>query len=410
MSAIAQPQRDREQPAGPRVLAYCHDSVGIGHLRRTLAICERVGGRHPAASFLLATGTPYVQLLTQQARADFIKLPALTKEPSGAYRSKFLSLSLEEIMHCREAMLIEITRSYRPDVFLVDKAPLGVCRELVPTLRWLREHRPETRVIFGMRDIEDDARSTVAQWQQAGVPRILEECFDEVWVYGMREVFDVIEQYSLSPAIEAKLRYMGYIARAACQHQPPAESETPSVLVTVGGGTDGESVLAAYLDQAAQSVADMGLRSIVIGGPDLPHDAAERLKSRATRIPGVQWLDFESCMSCRMREARLVVSMGGYNTLCELAVQRTPALVIPRITPRLEQDIRARLWEKMGVVSVLPHAELTAASLADRVTGMLNERPSCEPGGLDLNGLDRVAERFDEFWNQERDRAVTLHM
>ena len=177
-----------------------------------------------------------------------------------------------------------------------------------------------------------------------------------------------------------------------------------------GGGTDGERVLASYLDQAAERVADMELRSIVVGGPDLPHDAADRLKSRASRIRGVQWTDFESCMSCRMREARLVVSMGGYNTLCELAVQRTPALVIPRVTPRLEQDIRARLWEKMGVVSVLPRHKLTSTSLADRVTGMLNDHPRCEPSGLDLCGLDRVAERFDEFWNREHDRAVTLRM
>lgn len=410
MSAIAQPDFTREQPAAPRVMAYCHDSVGIGHLRRTLAICERVGRLWPDASFLLATGTPYVQLLTQQTRVDFIKLPALAKEPSGVYRSKYLRLSLEEIMHCREAMLIEATRSYRPDVVLIDKAPLGVCRELVPTLEWLRKNRPRTRVIFGMRDVEDDARATIAQWQQAGVERMLEECFDEIWVYGMPEVFDVVSEYRLSHAIKSKLRYMGYIARPACGHAAPIQSDSESVLVTVGGGTDGESVLEAYLDQAAERISEMGLRSIVVGGPDLPHDAADRLKSRASRIRDVQWVDFESCMSCRMREARLVVSMGGYNTLCELAVQRTPALVIPRVTPRLEQDIRARLWEKLGVVHVLSRSNLSAESLAERVTEMLTGRPSCDPNGLDLNGLERVAERFDDFWSREQDRAVTLHM
>ena len=45
-----------------RTLAYCHDSVGLGHFHRTLAISERVRKAIPSATFLLATGTPYVPI------------------------------------------------------------------------------------------------------------------------------------------------------------------------------------------------------------------------------------------------------------------------------------------------------------------------------------------------------------
>ena len=40
--------------------------------------------------------------------------------------------------------------------------------------------------------------------------------------------------------------------------------------------------------------------------------------------------------------ADCVVSMGGYNTMCEIVSARRPSLILPRSTPRQEQAIRAR--------------------------------------------------------------------
>ena len=144
--------------------------------------------------------------------------------------------------------------------------------------------------------------------------------------------------------------------------------------------------------------------------------ACEDGKTRCANMNLIQeclqgdWRDFETCMSCRMREAELVVSMGGYNTLCELAVQRRPALIVPRITPRLEQDIRARLWERLGLVRVLSRRALSAQSMATRVADMLNAPPVLDTPRIDLGGLDRVADRFDQFTFEEPGRAIALRM
>jgi len=404
-------------------MAYCHDSVGIGHLRRTLAICERIGASHPDCSFLLATGTPYISLFSEQFHVDCIKLPALAKESDGHYHSRYLSLSLEELLRCRSSLLLEAARTYRPDVMLVDKAPLGVCRELVPTLRWLRQNRPDVRIVFGMRDIEDDPQVTIRAWTGDGVQEVIEECYDEVWVYGMPSIFDVAAQYRLPPAVQRKLRYMGYIARPPCPHDSSALGQTsrsaceaprpqPTVLVTVGGGTDGERILSCYLDAAAARVGQVGARSVVVGGPDLPKEAGARLRQRAAQTPATHWLDFEPCMSCRIRRADLVVTMGGYNTLCELAVQRKPALVIPRTKPRLEQKIRAELWERLGAVRMLREGDFHPAGLADRVAELLRDPPAADHSALDLNGLEHVAERFASFFSpaQEARRAAAVRL
>jgi predicted glycosyltransferase len=140
---------------------------------------------------------------------------------SVPYRSKYLGIPLEQMLRCRESLLLHAAAGFEPDLLLVDKAPLGVCRELVPTLCWLRRERPHTRVVFGMRDIGDAPEVTIEQWTRSGAFQLIAECYDEVWLYGMRRVFDVAAQYRLPPSIRAKLRYMGYIRHAPCGHPLP---------------------------------------------------------------------------------------------------------------------------------------------------------------------------------------------
>ena len=393
-----------------RVMVYCHDSVGVGHLRRTLAIAEHIGRMHTDASFLLATGTPYVPLFDSVPRVDYVKLPALAKSADGTYGSRSLNIPLERLIRCREALLLQTVESFEPDVLLIDKAPVGVCRELIPTLKWLRAHRPDTHVVFGMRDIEDDAERTRAQWNRDGVIEALERFFDEVWVYGMREVYDPVRAYRLPRTIEDKLSFMGYVARGVCDHDPTARPQRRNVLVTVGGGTDGAALLETYLEEAAGRAAGMNVDSVIIGGPDLPEAARNRLRSAALATEGVEWVDFESCMSCRIAQADLVVSMGGYNTLCEIAARRKPSLIVPRVEPRREQAIRARLWAERGGLFALDPNQLTPRVMADRVSELLRSGPPTMPAALDMNGLDRIGERFDAIWSEVSHDATAIRV
>lgn len=393
-----------------RVFAYCHDSVGIGHLTRTLSICDRVGRRYPFSSFLLATGTPYVPLFKNLQRIDYIKLPSLAKEAAQCYRSKFLPIPTGDMIDYRKAVLLDTVDHFGPDVVLVDKAPLGVCGELLPALRWLRRNRPDVRIIFGMRDIEDSAEATIAQWDDAGIPDALDECFDEVWVYGMRSIFDVVEEYGLSSTIQSKLSFMGYVTRGGCEHSGPSSESEPTVLVTVGGGTDGEFLLRTYLDHAASRLRRMGYRSLIVGGPDLPLSAAKSLRSAVELIPDAEWVDFVPCMNCRIRSSELVVSMGGYNTLCQLVSNRKRALIVPRKQPRLEQAIRAKLWADRGLVHAVDPDDLRPETLTDRIRAVIENGPVRGVDELDLGGLDRVCEKFGQFWSAEKPLAAAVHL
>ncbi len=401
------PPREGEA-ATIRVLAYCHDGVGLGHLRRTLNICQRLSADFPSSTFLVATGNPYVSLFDHLPSVDYLKLPALRKISNECYVPKYLSLDNGQLLRCRQALLLETARHFDPTVVLVDKAPAGVCGELAPTLKWLRQHRPQTRIVFGMRDIEDESEATCDQWSRLGVPKMLEDYYDEVWVYGMREVFDVTREYRLSDRVREKLCFTGYVARSECPHDECTATAKRQVLVTVGGGTDGTAVLEGYLAMAAQRAWGKGVGSVIVAGPDLPPQSAARLRHRAAALPGVEWVSFIPCLQCLIRASELVVCMGGYNTLCEVVSAGRPALVIPRTHPRLEQDIRARLWEKRGLVRVLEAAELTPQRLGEEVMRVLTTPPPAATEPIDLRGLDRVCERFGTLLKGGAGRAVAL--
>ena len=101
--------------------------------------------------------------------------------------------------------------------------------------------------------------------------------------------------------------------------------------------------------------------------------------------------------------ADLVVSMGGYNTVCEILSQGTPALIIPREVPRKEQLIRAQVLYNHNLVDYIPWHSFSPKILRERVLAIL-ERP--EPyrdaiSRFELTGYKIMRCRLEAFLNKE---------
>lgn len=382
-----------------RVMAVCHDSVGIGHLRRTVAIAERAAQTIPSCRVLIVSGTVHASHFALPDRVDYVKLPSLCKGPDHRYMAKSLGVSFNDTLAIRSALLTATTVSYRPDVLLIDKSPLGVQGEAETALRLVRDRYPATRVIFGMRDIEDSPERTIEEWRKGRHLDALKHLCDEIWVYGDQSVFDVAEAYQLPHEISEKLRYMGYIARPLCSH-PSSNGHTANgarhVLVTVGGGTDGFRLIDQYLSDPVKRVDGHPVETTIVGGPDLPRVQAEQFRRRASETHGVRFEDFRPCMGCEYRQADAILCMGGYNTMVEVLQSDRPMLVYPRVEPRLEQYIRARRFSAMNLCEALDPNCMTPAKIRASVERMLtngHREPTRRP---DLDGLSRVASRLAE--------------
>jgi predicted glycosyltransferase len=111
-------------------------------------------------------------------------------------------------------------------------------------------------------------------------------------------------------------------------------------------------------------------------------------------------LDFEADLAKRYAAADVVVSLAGYNTVCELLSFAHRAILVPRAEPVQEQLIRARLLAAKGYFDLIEPEDLKPDILIARVLSALKPTPTVVPP-LDLDGLPRVVQRTAELLQQE---------
>src|SRR5262249_42521019 len=127
-----------------------------------------------------------------------------------------LRLSVEETGVLRASVIREAVQAFRPHLFLVDHKPTGVWGELLPTLRALRDREDHPTVILGMRDIVDDPDVVREGWRRDETYQTISDHYDEVLVYGCRDVFDMASEYGLDAELGDRITYCGYV----CSQDP----------------------------------------------------------------------------------------------------------------------------------------------------------------------------------------------
>ncbi len=380
-----------------RFFLYSHDGMGLGHVRRQLAIASAVTALQPGAQVLLATSIDEVASLGLPPNVDTLKLPGLRKVENGHYASRRLGLAGSEIRSLRAALLSAAVCSFRPDVVLVDKHPLGAEGEFRSAVEAAKLAR--ARIVLGMRDILDDENSVLKEWEATRLREVIAEYYDLVLVYGDQRVFDPVERYQFSPAIAARTRFCGYVVHdngagsGDVQMRTGEEARDQSsrvVLGTTGGGEDGFMLLRTFI----QAAADAPWKAVAVAGPQLRDREYHRLENLAEQAR-VTLHRFVPCLSNFFHVFDGLVCMGGYNTLAEAVSTGTPTVCIPRVTPRLEQLLRSQAFERLGLVRNIHPANLSVAQLRRQVTLALatprQQILNCARVALTFDGTRRAA-------------------
>lgn len=374
---------------GPKLLLYSHDTVGLGNIRRTLLLAHALAHEVPDASVLIVTGSPMVHAMQMPVGVDYVKLPELHRPSPGIYEARSLVSRTREVKRARREILIAATRSFDPDLVLVDKSAGGVGGELLPALEGL-QRRGRAKLVLGMRDVLDAPERTRAALARSGGFDAMERFYREVWIYGSACVFDATKEYAFPARVAAKTRFCGYLGTPPRSLGRPLGA--PGVLVTVGGGHDGAQVVQTYLEGLREYTVPGSLRSVVVLGPQMPTSARSVLLRRHRGMPGVRFADFLPSMDPLYMGADAVVGMAGYGTVCELLSRRRRAVLVPRAEPVSEQTIRARRLAQLGLFPMLEWHELSPERLMTAVFRTLDAPAPCVDG-VELHGLREVRRR-----------------
>jgi predicted glycosyltransferase len=384
-----------------RVLIYSHDTFGLGNIRRMLEVARHLVQTSPEVSVLVLTGSPMLHAFRIPARIDYVKLPCLARDTSGRYSARSLPLDLQQTVRLRSNLIKSAIADFQPDIVLVDKKPFGVEDELVGAFEALPRsvHRP--RLVLLLRDILDSAEATRRVWQKNGCFEAIEAYYDEVLVVGSPDIFDLRREYAFPPFAAAKVRFCGYIAREAAQR---TRSEVRSalgvaarerlLLVTPGGGEDGRRLVATCLQGLAQTPEAQRPRTHIVFGPEMPQAERETLEASARALPQVSMQTFSDDMMSLIGAADVALTMGGYNTVCELLTSGRRAVIVPRTEPGHEQLLRAERMAGHGLLTMLHPDAATPAALMRAVQSQFDAQARGEalPRLKSMHGLERVTQ------------------
>jgi len=350
-----------------RVLIYSHDSFGLGHLRRCREIAHCLVGSDSDISVLILSGSPIIGSFDFRARVDFVRIPGVIKLRNGEYTSLNLHIDTEHTLAIRSSIVEHTAQIFDPHLFLVDKEPLGLCGEVRDTLAMMKARG--TACVLGLRDVMDDPALLEAEWRRKNVLPTMEAYYDEIWVYGLPQICDPLASIPLSDSLRKRTTFTGYLGRHVPQAAPvfvPEKIADPFLLVTVGGGGDGETIIDWVLS-AYETDPNLPYPALLVLGPFMGSRNQANFLHRTNRLPNVEAITFDTHMESLMARAKAVVCMGGYNTFCEVLSFDKRALVVPRTVPRKEQYIRAARAQELGLARMLvddgvrdPHTMATA--------------------------------------------------
>lgn len=398
------------------IMLYSHDSYGLGHIRRTLEIASQLVEQIPEASLVILTGSMQAHTYALPPRTEYIKLPTLTKNEAGAYCSRSLPHPINITIELRQRIIWESLCMLKPDIFLVDKSPAGIKGELLPALRHCKAFLPNTKLVLGMRDIEDDPRHVAEEWNKSGVISLLEHTYDAIFLYGTPALYDPVQEYKLSPLIEEKLIPCGYIGRT--QVAPQKEHIRRElglrtdrfVLVTPGGGDDGYAIVNTHVRVLREKIrpGTHEFDSLIVTGPLMCPEKRCLLKQAASEDLALTVIDFTPHLYDYLRAADLVVSMGGYNTVVEILTANQRGIIVPRVHPRLEQWIRAERFAAKGLLDMIHPSELTPEGLFHAITQSLQRPrpPRPQDIGIDLNGASNVSRAVNQLYLDSQHNKV----
>ena len=264
----------------------------------------------------------------------------------------------------------------------------------------LRERR--TPLVLGLRDVMDEPSLLAPEWERKKLCPLWTVFTTKFGSTACRRYVIPLAEISVPMRVRRKIVYTGYLEREGARGSPNAEHsipfDRPYLLVTPGGGGDGEAMVDWVL-RGIQSDATPPYPALLVFGPFMQQEKQLEFARRVGELKNVEAITFEANIEPLIQGASGIVAMGGYNTFCEILTFDKPALIIPRTVPRKEQFIRAYRAQELGLVRMLEDDGIR--NDRDMATALRHlpqqHRPSdiIVPGLLDgLPNVNRLARRL----------------
>jgi predicted glycosyltransferase len=346
-----------------RVLFYCHNVFGLGHIVRSLRIAEACVEGY-GMQCKVVTGCRSLDDIAHPAGIALERLPPVRRAPGDT-----LSIDTRDmaVFRDRAARIVDLVRAWRPDVLVADSNPLGLGGELVDALSVIRRERLPVRAIWG---VPYEQRFPIHRQREALA------AFESAMAYTDPAVEPVLEGLPFVPPHAA---YVGFVAQPLGLSEPAAE---PLVVGLCGGGALSASMFRIFCG-ALQRLPHV--RGRFVAGPLAEDDAP------AHSLPRIEvWRTAE--LEEAVRDAAVVVTRAGYNTTYALAATPLPLILAPLPVETTDQHARAERLRHLDGVFVVDERLLSSTDdLSAAITAALARGRAPRPLPFRIDGAARAA-------------------
>ncbi len=377
-----------------KILQYCQHVLGVGHFFRSIEIAKAMS---PHRVLFVQGGKPVTNIDTYPHITHHF-LPPLMMDSN--FKSFTVDAShLEKIKQNRKGQLLQVVKTFKPDVLIIELFPFGRKKfsfELLPLLEYVKEKSKTTLVVCSLRDILVEKEDQ--QKYENRVINILNNFFDLLLVHSDPNVIKLDETFTSIEKIKIPIEYTGYVTR----NIPGIELLKPPVdytriVVSHGGGNVGFELLEAAI--AASELLDENYIFDIFPGVFISPSNLAKLHFLASTKPNIHIKQFTNNFIAELAQSHLSISMAGYNTMMDLLASRTPGLVYP-FTQNREQMLRAKKFAEVGIVKIIETPNpIEIASTIDKI----KDRKISFKYSIDTDGA-RKTKKLIEQYNKKRRR------
>jgi predicted glycosyltransferase len=368
----------------PALLLYCQHSLGLGHLKRSWALAERLSTEFRV--ILVSGGAPPADLLPPRG-IEVVELPPLAQDADGRLVAVDGAAPLDEVRRERARMLVRTYLQLRPAVVVIELFPFGRRKFQGELIELLDETRrpPRPVVATSVRDLLV-GRGADQRKHDDRARDLVDAYFDLVLVHTDRRFATLDETFHPTRALATPVCHTGFVVSDV--HSGAAIGRRRGILVSGGGGRFAEQLylgsIAAH-DRLGPSAPPM----TIVAGPLCSDDSFARVCDAVTTRASVEVRRTVADLCGAMRRAELSVSQCGYNTALDIVRARVPALVVPFSgNGDSEQTDRAQRLERLNAVRMF-RGSLDAGALADAMSEAMRFSPA--RAALDMDGAERTA-------------------
>ena len=352
----------------PRVFFYVQHLLGVGHLMRAAAIAKATAALDINV-LLVSGGLPHRGL--DLGRAELFQLPPLsTQGTTYATLVDDQNLPIDETFRAKRLKaLLERFETSQPHMVLTEHFPFGRGKlrfELLPLLDAVRAMRPKPLLFASVRDIIEPPESSQKSDRFLATAN---DHYDAILIHGDPDFAPLKLSFPDAQKLKPSLHYTGYVSLSG---SIASASREKRILISAGNGRTGGPLIETIL--AAHKKNDLGMAWEVRLGAGFPEKLTQRLQAESAR--GLSVAPATPHFARDLAAAALSVSQAGYNTVVDIAVAGTPAVLVPYAGHgEREQGLRARQLARAKHAIVMDEKSLSPETLLPAMTQALDKPP-----------------------------------